>query len=75
MKEKIITKIHFNWFYTVENGEEYQVRELGVSGVKGIIDFTPDGPGPSVFKVVTNGGFEEYVYNVNRVFYSPVEKI
>jgi hypothetical protein len=33
MKESIITKLHFNWYSTDENGEEYRERELGKDGV------------------------------------------
>lgn len=65
---KVITEIHFNWFSTTENGEDYFEHSVGKRGVKSIGNEGIDSV--ECYAIDFEDGRRELIYNPNRVFYS-----
>lgn len=68
-----ITEIHYNWYYTTNEGEDYTIIKLGERGVKKIIEHRPQGDGDNWYcEIEYTDGTLLTVANLNKVVSKPL---
>lgn len=70
----VVKSVLYDWFYTLENGEEYQQAAVGRNGVVGIVYHAPVGEGDRHYcDVIKNDGTMYRIFNINNIAFEDLK--